>query len=286
MPQIHLKPRLPDSFQDVLKRHLIAYKVEQLGIPQPGVFLYRGREVKREHILPKVHRFRNLFAEAEPHVRRLLKDPKIRLRLHMYFHHLNSSQAFTFNLFFPYFYGGPEASSALLRALNQKGMLVDCHPEAIPDEEERSNIDMLWTTDDGTTTICEVKLSETDFGKAADDGRHQTKFKTYEVLSAHLEPGRFERQAFFEAYQFNRNVWHMVRHDNNRLIFLLPRANAGLWKLVDNLRLGVVPHTRERISVIATEDVIEKLSADVNCPEHLRKYADRLGHKYSPSRLR
>jgi hypothetical protein len=44
-------------------------------------------------------------------------------KCHQYLHHLNSSQAFAFNLFFPYFSGGPEAASALLRALGQEGVL-------------------------------------------------------------------------------------------------------------------------------------------------------------------
>jgi hypothetical protein len=195
---------------------------------------------------------------------------------------LNSSQAFTFNLFFPYFYGGPQAASALLRALGQEGVLDKCEAEAVSIPEEGSNIDMLWTTEDGVQTFCEVKLSEADYGKAADDAEHQDKLERIygPLLAAHLEPGRLERTAFFEAYQFNRNVWHMVRADRNRLIFLLPRENDVLWKQLQELLLGVVPCTRGRISVVAIEDVIAKLFGDGRCPKRLREYADKLKQKY------
>lgn len=268
------------SYQDELKRHLADYKRRHLGIHKPGVFRYRGRDVHQDHILPIAKAYRNLFEEAKPEASAFLANhPGKR---HRYFHHLNSSQAFAFNLFFPYFSGGPEAASALLRALGQEGIFEKWEPEAVPEPDEESNIDVLWTTSDGAQTFCEVKLSEADFGKATDDARHRTKLnQTYHrVLAAHLEPGRLERLFFFDAYQFNRNVWHMVRADHNRLIFLLPRANGVLWEQLQELLLGVVPRTRERISAVAIEDAIAKLSVDDRCPRGLRQYANKLKQKY------
>jgi len=87
-----------------------------------------------------------------------------------------------------------------------------------------ANIDVFWWTTDGTSTFCEVKLSEEEFGKAADDDKHRRKFeKTYfEPLTPHLESGRLDRLVFFDGYQFYRNVWHMVQKERSRLIFLLP----------------------------------------------------------------
>lgn len=267
-------------YQERLKKHLADYKRRHLGINESGDFLYRGREVRQDHILPLAEAHRNLLDEAEPRGRAFLAEyPHKR---HRYFHHLNSSQAFAFNLFFPYFYGGPEAASALLRALGQKGVFAKCEPEAVPVLDEGSNHDMVWITEDGLQTFCEVKLSETDFGKAADDVRHRTKLRdTYgPALVAHLEPGRLETVAFFDAYQFNRNLWHSVSEDRNRLIFLLPRENAVLWSLLQEVLLGVRPRTRERISVVAIEDVIAKLCLDDRCPKNLRGYANKLKQKY------
>lgn len=268
------------SYQDDLKRHLSDYKRQRLGISEPGVFRYRGRDVLRDHILPLANASRNLLEEAEPAASAFLAaHPGKR---HRYFHHLNSSQAFAFNLFFPYFSGQVESASALLRALGQEGILAGWEPEAVPAPDEETNIDVFWTTTDGARTFCEVKLSEADFGKAADDARHRAKLIDIysQLLATHLEPGRLEGLAFFDAYQFNRNVWHMVRADRSRLIFLLPRSNAALWTLVQELLSGVLPRTRERISAVAIEDVIASLSADDRCPKTLREYAEKLKQKY------
>jgi hypothetical protein len=268
------------SYQDDLKKHLAEFKRENLGITLPGVFRYRGRDVHRHHILPLANSVANLLEEAVPAASAFLAiHPHKR---HRYFHHLNSSQAFAFNLFFPYFSGEPESATALLRALGQNGILAEWEPEAVPVPDEETNIDVLWTTTDGVRTFCEVKLSEAGFGKALDDDRHRGKLVNIyrETLVGHLEASRLERLAFFDAYQFNRNVWHMVRTERSRLIFLLPRANADLWSLLQHLLSGVALGTRERISVVAIEDVVANLSVDNQCPEKLRAYARKLKQKY------
>jgi len=43
--------------------------------------------------------------------------------------------------------------------------------------------------------------------------------------------------------------------------------------------LGVAPLTRGRISVVAIEDVIERLSTDGGCPKLLREYPRKLRRK-------
>jgi hypothetical protein len=91
------------SYQDELKYHLAEFKRFHLGIAEPGLFRFRGRNLEYHHILPAAHALANLLLEAEPAAKAFLAaNPRKR---HRYFHHLNSSQAFAFNLFFPYFSG-------------------------------------------------------------------------------------------------------------------------------------------------------------------------------------
>jgi hypothetical protein len=86
------------NYKRVLWVHLGKYAKQRLGIFDEGI--YQGRPYP--HILPSKLRFLNLLesirSEVQGHLR---KSPSI--KLHKYFHHLNSSQALTFNLFFPYF---------------------------------------------------------------------------------------------------------------------------------------------------------------------------------------
>jgi hypothetical protein len=264
------------SYQEDLKEHLADFKRVHLAINEPGLFRYRGRDVECHHILPLVHGAANLFEEARSEADARFTDR------HMYFHHLNSSQAFAFNLFIPYFTGGLDAASSLLRALGSEGVLDKWDMESVPALAEGSNIDVLWSTSNGVQTFCEVKLSEAHFGKAADDERHYAKLTDMysPILAGHLAPERLERASFFDAYQFNRNVWHMVRTEHSRLCFLLPRANTGLWNLLQEFLSGALPQTRSRISAVAIEDVITYLCADDLCPAHFRDYAHKLRKKY------
>jgi hypothetical protein len=264
------------SYQDDLNKHLADYKRACLGITELGIFQYRGRNLRYEHILPVESSSLNLLDEARDFL-----NTHRHVKLHRYFHHLNSSQAFAFNLFFPYFSGRPAAASALLKALGCAGVFAGWEPEWIPDAIEGTNTDMCWWTRDDLKTLCEVKLSEADFGKAPDDARHRLKFLAYrERLAPHIEPARLERHAFFDAYQFYRNIWHMLGQERSRLVFLLPRANAVLWNRLAELRNAVVPGTQDRISVVDVGAVITRLCADEQSPREMREYAAKLKQKY------
>lgn len=273
------------DYQTRLIRHLAEYKKSVLGDLEPGVFLYRGREVPKDHILSLRRRWQNLLPPARELVRRVW-SPRGRLKLHQYFHHLNSSQAFAFNLFFPFFEGGRDASAALLRALalGRDSALKSWKPEAIPNPDEGTNLDMKCVLVSGEVVLCEVKLSERDFGKAKNDAKHREKLRdTYGTrLSGHVKPQLLTEPAFFEAYQVLRNIWHLVSTPKGRLLFLLPRANKALWDELAAVLKNISPRTRARISAVAIEDVLRRLQGDDVCPIALREYAGLLEAKYVP----
>lgn len=271
----------PMTYQDQLKRHLAHYKTHVLGIAEPGVFRYRGRNVPYEHILPRALADQNMTSRARP-LLAAHERSKPHLHRHRYFHHLNSSQAFAFNLFLPYFDGGEVASAALLRALGQSSPLAVWEMEAVPVPEEGTNIDVFWSTTDGVSTFCEVKLSEAEFGRAVHDDRHLEKLSHFyePVLTGHVDSDLLKPGNFFAAYQIMRNVWHMVREERSRLMFLLPKANVRLWTILEDALSKVGKPTRSRIAAVAIEDVIHRLARDSSCPTELRGYAQELERKY------
>jgi hypothetical protein len=265
------------SYQKHLNRHLSLYKRDVLRIEAEGVYKRDG--LVRPHILPIEHSDINLLPEAEAALSFLLTNPGSR---HVDFHHLNSSQAFALNLFFPYFSLGAFGASLLLAALGQDGTITKWEAEAIPVAEEESNIDFVWDTESGVRTFCEVKLSESAVGSAIPNEKRLWKLRHLyrEVLADHLPPSRLEPAAFFASYQFSRNVWHMLRVPQSVLIFLAPRANSTLWKRLNSLNAEVTPETRKRIRIVAVEDVITSLLNQAECPEHLREYPAKLHAKY------
>jgi hypothetical protein len=269
------------EYRAQLLAHLIGYKHSVLGIHEAGTFRYRGSDLSKDHILPRTRKWDNLLELARPLVKsHLAAYPTV--QLHRYFHHLNSSQAFAFNLFFPFFDGSAAASSSLLRALGQAPPLASWEPEAVPEKEENTNLDARWQLADGTSVICEVKLSEADFGKARADEEHKRKLrKTYrKVLDGHIDPRMLQEPQFFRAYQILRNVWHMLLVPGSKLVFILPRANARLWDelapILDALHAG----PRKRVSTVAIEDALAHLRNDAKCPPALREYARELEAKY------
>ena len=271
------------NYRTLLIRHLVSYRRSELLINECGIYRYRGRAVPCEHVLPARAVWRNVLPAAlESSQTFLAKNPKKR---HRYFHHLNSSQAFAFNLFFPYFDGGPEAASALLRALGQGGTLRAWEPEAVLDPEEKTNLDATWLTSDGIRTFCEVKLSESDLGRASDDKHHRRKLrKTYrQVLAGHIRAELLEPSQFFRSYQFLRNVWYLAQAENGRLLFLVPRANTSIWGALSTVIPLVHQPLRSRISLVPIESVLAGLQADSTLQPDLRAHAIDLERKYVPA---
>lgn len=268
------------EYKDRLLAHLGEYRRDVLGIPGPGVFLHRGKELPVEHVLPADQPWLTIPESTRSAVQAYCEAKGI--KRHRYFHHLNSSQAFALSLFVPFFTGGVAARGALLRALGLPGALVDWEPEKVPDSDEGTNLDMWWRTTDGVHGYCEVKLTEGEFGTAKHDAAHLRKLeRTYApLLAGHVRPSRLEPEEFFASYQIFRNLWHAVREPNSRVVFLYPRQHATLSRLLTPVLADITSDLRERVIVAHAEDVLARLQTDDGCPDALRQYAGELADKF------
>ncbi len=270
-----------NSYQEILNRHLESYKASRLGVDKPGIFRHKGVDIEYGHILPVELKWLNLLEPFRAEIRAYL-DAHPNVRPHKYFHHLNSSQAFAFNLFWPFFEAG--ASASLLRALQVSGSVADWCLEHLPDAQEGTNVDVAWHDGEGRWTYCEVKLSEQGFGTAKRDQRHEDKrVKIYQpVLGPYcpaelMEPGRF-----FTNYQILRNVWLVARAPTASLLFLMPRRNESLWGPLRSVLEVLPPDLAGRIHVVAVEDVLDTLCGDQSLSRQLGAYAELLTEKYVP----
>ncbi len=271
------------SYQEQLRRHLVAYKCDRLGITQSGTFRYRGREITRAHILPRELRWLNVLESIRAEVRAYIAANH-QLRLHRYFHHLNSSQAFALNLFYPFLAADACDSEALLKAVAWSGVASTWRFEEVPYEEEETNVDVTWVNPDGFPTYCEVKLSEADYGTARPDLRHRKKLtRTYtHALTGYVGASLLKPEAFFANYQILRNLWLAAKNPAVRVVFLLPRANVRLWKPLRRVLGQVAESLAKRVSVTAIEDVVESLVSSPVVSSQLRWHARKLREKYVP----
>ncbi len=264
-----------NAYQTALCEHLGRYKSQRLGIQQMGVWNAKAYP----HILPDGLEYLNLLESTRSEIQTYLhQHPDI--KLHRGFAHLNSSQAFAFNLFYPYFSAGGQAARALSRALGCDGAVTQWAFEQV--HPDQTNVDVAWTMEDGHQIFCEVKLSEAEFGSAAADERHKVKrAETYlPGLRGCVSAGLLEEGMFFKHYQLLRNLWVMLQHDSAQLVFLFPRANTSLLPQWENFLSGIAPEIRPRVHGVYAEDVIYSLQKDPDLSPDLWVHANNLEEKY------
>ena len=249
------------TYSKTLQKHLTQYKHDRLGVKEAGVYLHQGKEIRCGHILPTELKWLSLLESHRSEIRAYLAAHR-EIKLHKYFHHLNSSQAFALNLFYPYFEGGEKASAALQRAMGTSGKLKKWIPEWVPDAEEGTNVDVSWQNERGGWTYCEVKLSEQEFGKATHDRRHLDKLSRIyaPILTQFCPSSMLEPEQFFKNYQILRNIWLAAREPKASVIFLLPAANTKLWESLDDVVESMAPSLRDRIYRVPIEQTLMDLT--------------------------
>lgn len=269
------------TYVQQLNTHFAEYKTRCLGKLRPGTFVCRGEVLQYDHILPVEHKWLNILEPFRTDILQYLNE-RPAIKLHRYFHHLNSSQAFALNVFFPYFEKG--GSSQLLAALGSTGQLSSWEPEYIADAGEGTNVDMTWLSG-GMRTYCEVKLSEQEFGSAQNDEAHRAKLERIyrPSLTGACAPELLQPEQFFQHYQLLRNVWLVARESGSQLVFFVPRSNTNIWRqLAAFLRLLKSP-LAARVRSVAVEDALGSLASSACLPSSLNGYAEMLREKYVPS---
>lgn len=267
-----------DDYRKRLERHLVEYKRQRLGVQASGEFVVDGRSYSKAHILPRELKWMNIpepfRREIHEHVTQAAIQP------HKYFHHLNSSQALAFALFWPY---ASRASRVLAAALGEKE-IRDLEFERVPDRTEGTNVDVSWIAAE-RRTYCEVKLSEREFGAAERDSRHQRKLEEIyrPALLGLVDDTLLEGADFFANYQILRNLWLAARPgcERDRVLFLLPEANVRPREQLVKTLERVRPPLAKRVRVVFIERLLERLAGSRG-PESLSWYAKMLIEKYLP----
>jgi hypothetical protein len=197
---------------------------------------------------------------------------------------LNSSQVFAFNLFLPFFL--EKTPIPLMAALGLPPDVAKWKPEFVLKPKEGTNVDMAWWSSAEAPTYCEIKLTEREFGPAKKkDGNFLRKYdgKMAEFYLQTL-PGKcpdfmLEPEYFLKHYQIFRNIWLAALDDRAMLVFLMPRANTGLWQKLGPIREKLHQGLRNRIHIVAIEDVLSALTA-TKVPDWVSGYGALLQEKY------
>lgn len=246
------------SFQKLTKSKLAAYKTQVLGIQENGI--WRKNQLPYPHILPIRHQRLNILPSIRDPFWHWMKGQGI--KLHSDFHHLNSSQALCFNLFFPLLLDGEKHLSAVGDALGiSPNFMRGAAFEFQPHEVEGTSFDFSIPRRCGGRVYFEIKYTETKFGAARADDRHLQKFK--DIYAPRIN-GRFEQpyceaEAFLAHYQIARNIWHLSETSDDVVVFLFPKASDALRRQEAILHDCATELFRSRVRVVYLEDLIRHL---------------------------
>jgi hypothetical protein len=245
-----------ESYESRLKRHLTRYKRQRLGISLNGT--WDGKSYS--HILPLDLKWLNII-ETIRHELGVFLGTRPKVRLHRYFHHLNSSQAMAFNLFFPFFMTHKMASGSFLNALGlEKEPVKAAEFEHVVDAE-RTNFDFFIELASGAQIFFEVKLSEREFGKGVDNAARQKKLSMIyrKRLEGTVLPKCLEPETFFANYQILRNLCYAKPEINSRVVFIFPKANESLRNGQDFIASAMTSAAAGNVSVLYLEDLLQTL---------------------------
>lgn len=252
------------SFKEEIYENLSDYRERTLKIPEMGYW----KNKPYGHILPKDKKKENIFPEYQ---KSFFNSELGRIKLHLYFHHLNSSQAMCINFFYPIF--TENKLDLITNYLGFKDEVIDYNSVRFEKESDidkknnrrPTNFDFYFKTKSGKNFFFEIKYTESDFGKAKNDLDHHDKFlKVYcQHLPKVVQIKYTEMTVFLKHYQIVRNLIHI--NESSYVVFLYPKKNTAVNKAAhfaeeNILNKDKLPH----LFNITWEDIILNLKSNPN----------------------
>ena len=229
------------TFQETIKVHLIAYKKKNFARLPNGYWKRSEPPVELEYAFTEDDREENLIGAYKDDFLSYKNKLKDDIKLHLYFHHLNSSQAMCLNFFFPLF--KENRLDLVLDFLGFAGDRVKYDTVAFEKESKidgmlnyrPTNFDFYFETETGKKFYFEIKYMEHDFGKAPKDKNDKTLFdqehidkfnKVYSKNLVAIKPAYQVMNEFLSNYQLLRNVIHAG--PGSFVVFVYPKENGRI----------------------------------------------------------
>jgi len=270
------------KYGESLKAHLARYKRSVLDIPEDGTWVRNGRTYP--HILPRALQDLNLIEPIRSQCLFYMGFECI--KRHANFPHLNSSQAFAFNLFFPWLTDSPESCRSLLHALGVGGRVKCWKFEAVLDWEERTNFDLWLDLGGHGQVFVDVKLTERGFGASRPNKRRRDKLDEIyrDRLTGKVAAETLDGDAFFKYYQLLRSLSYVHPRNKRTLLLVFPRANERVRVEAQTfLRDVVLESCRPCVRIVYVEDVFRRLHENRVRSPRVRDSLQALGEKYALS---
>jgi len=252
------------SYSSLIKNHLAAYKRIELNIEANGTW----RKNSYPHILPATEKAKNILQPYRESFWEWLKYQKI--KLHTDFHHLNSSQAMAFNLFYPFMVEGREGYRLLGHILglpDDDPIEISEFEKVFPKEKgtvwkEGTNFDFYIRSKSGAQVFFELKLTEQDFGtitKPSDNVKAKWKELYVDRLRGKVTDNYLDMVEGFKHYQILRNISYVDTNSSNRIIFLCPKQNEMIMKQASKIREIAFTYLSEKVDIVYLEGLVNRI---------------------------
>jgi hypothetical protein len=263
---------------DKITKNLINYKNNILKISEEGEF--KGN--KYQHILPIEDRKNNIISVYRDDFWKYIENNQI--NLHKYFHHLNSSQALCFNLFYPFI--SSNSGDILLKSLNifeESVKIKSAEFEKVLHKNENTNFDFLISLTSRDIIFFEIKYTENSFGKARNDSKHiEKKDLIYDKVFNYKEKIQkqyHQDESFFENYQLIRNIVYLNFNRNDNLFLIFPKEKTEFKNQIESIP---VPELKNKIHIIYLEDLTEEIINNSSNNSKLLEHFIEFKNKYLP----
>lgn len=132
--------------------------------------------------------------------------------------------------------------------------------EVVLNPAEGTNFDFCIKTA-RSRKLFEIKLTESDFGKANRDKSHMSKFEEIYLpaMNGKFEPSYCSCDVSLNHYQLTRNVWSLGVDTGDTLVCIVPKANSCLTEDIEFLKKCLSEPYRQRVSVHYLEDLVAAL---------------------------
>jgi len=269
------------TYQESIKDHLGAYKDLHFSGMENGVWKRNEKRYSFSHILPIEHKYENLFdSDCE-----LFLKQNRSIKLHQYFHHLNSSQAMCLNFFYPLI--KEKKLDTVLSAIGLKNEAINydsaCFEKESDVEKNRraTSFDFYFETLSGKRIFFEIKYTEQEFGKAKNDNEHREKYESvYSKHCSSINNDYCNRDSFLKNYQLMRNVIHVSEKDY--VVFVYPIGNKKIKQQAEFAKHVIVkPEFQSHVICLTWEHLLRVVDDSVMKSDNMTKQISDFKEKYN-----
>lgn len=274
------------DFRDAVWKHLREYKENNLKIPDNVVI----REKEYYHILPDNLKEKNYLEGVD--------IPPKGMKLHIYSHHLNSSQTMCYNFFRPYIEsidknGKGNPSKHLYCLLNKIGLNIEfdknseCCFEYIQDGwgKNRTNFDFYISKGD-TEIFFEIKYTEPNCGKYSGETSLTNLYNDcYKEKIDSCEALKKKQITINDLNYYYQLICNVIRVQNKDkyVVFIIDQNNTTTYKQFQQfISTFICDKWKTNILLISWQDIVSKAKEiDPNnktIDEFIEKY---LNYKYN-----